>query len=148
MNAHNCNNCICLLAELDGMGKSFLIEAIRAQVAAIWNDKHEALLCVVAAPTGLAAFNVFGVTLHHLFQLPIEHEGKEAGYWGLPRDSLKIMRTTLRDVKLFVIDEVSMVSCLNLAYLNLHLEEVLGLTTGLGQLVFSLWVIFATSSSQ
>ena len=54
-----------------GTGKSFLIEAIRAQVAAIWKDKHEALLCAVAAPTGLAAFNVVSVTVHGLFQLPI-----------------------------------------------------------------------------
>ena len=50
-----------------GTGKTFLIEAIRAQVAAIWKDKHEALLCAVAAPTGLAAFNVGGVTVHRLF---------------------------------------------------------------------------------
>ena len=117
-----------------GTGKSFLIEAIRAQVAAIWKDKHEALLWAVAAPTGLAAFNVGGVTVHCLFQLPIEHEGKEAGYWGLPRDSLKIMRTTLRDVKLFVIDEVSMLSSLNLAYLHLRLEEVFGTDNWFGSI--------------
>ena len=117
-----------------GTGKSFLIEAMRAQVAAIWKDKHEALLCAVAAPTGLAAFNVGGVTVHRLFQLPIEHERKEAGYWGLPRDSLKIMRTTLRDVKLFVIDEVSMLSSLNLAYLHLRLEEVFGTDNWFGSI--------------
>lgn len=63
------------ISGVGGTGKSFLIEAIRAQVAAIWKDKHDALLCAVAAPTGLAAFNVGGVTLHRLFQLPIEHEG-------------------------------------------------------------------------
>ena len=109
-----------------GTGKSFLNEAIRAQVATIWKDKHETLLCAVAAPTGLAAFNVGGITVHRSFQLPIEHEAKESDYWGLPRDSLKIMRTTLQDVKLFLIDEVrmSMLSSLNLAYLHLHLEEV------------------------
>ena len=50
-----------------GTGKSFLIEAIRAQVATIWKDKCETLLCAVAAPTGLAAFNVGGVTVHRLF---------------------------------------------------------------------------------
>ena len=61
-------------------------------MVAIWKDKHETLLCAVAAPTGLASFNVGGVTVHHLFHLPNEHEGTEAGYWGLPRVSLKIMR--------------------------------------------------------
>ena len=89
---HECGLCECsqlqplqmFVSGVGGTGKSFFIEAIRAQVAAIWKDKHEALLCAVAAPTGLAAFNVGGVTVHRLFQLPIEHEGKEAGYWGLP----------------------------------------------------------------
>ena len=95
-------------------------------MAVIWKDKQDALLCAVAAPTGLAAFNVGNVRVHRLFQLPIEHEGKEAGYWGLLRDSLKIMRATLRDVKLFIVDEVSMLSSLKLAYLHLRLEEVFG----------------------
>ena len=51
-----------------------------------------ALTCAVMAPTGLAAFNVGGVTIHRLLQLPIEHEGKTAGYWTLPKDSQKVMR--------------------------------------------------------
>ena len=36
------------------------------------------------------------------------------------------MRLTLRSVKLFVIDEVSMVSSLKLAYIHLRLEELFG----------------------
>ena len=80
----------------------------------------------MAAPTGLAAFNVGGVTIHRLLQLPIEHEGKTAGYWSLPKESQKIMRAILRDVKLLIVDEVSMLSNLNLAYMHLRLEEVFG----------------------
>ena len=76
----------------------------------------------MAAPTGLAAFNVGSVTIHRLLQVPIEHEGKTAGYWSLPRESQKIMRTILRDVKLLIVDEVSMLSSLNLAYMHLCLE--------------------------
>ena len=64
-----------------GTGKSFLIEAIRALVASIW--PHHDLTCAITAPMGLAAFNVGGVTVHRLFQLPIEHEGRTAGYWSL-----------------------------------------------------------------
>ena len=82
-----------------GTGKSFLIEAIRQQVAAIWKEHTDGLSFAVAAPTGLAAFIVGGVTIHRLLQLPIEHEGKTAGYWSLPRKSQKIMCTILRDVK-------------------------------------------------
>ena len=47
-----------------------------------------------------------------------------AQYWQLPKVSLKVMRNTLCDVKLIVIDEVSMLSSLNLAYMHLRLSEV------------------------
>ena len=111
---HETNACQCsifkalhmFLSGVGGTGKSFLIEAIRQQVAAIWKEHTDGLSCAVAAPTGLAAFNVGGVTIHSLLQLPIEHEGKTAGYWSLPRESQKIMRTILRDVKLLIVDEV------------------------------------------
>ena len=36
------------------------------------------------------------------------------------------MRTTLRNVKFIIVDEVSMVSSLNLAYMHLRLEELFG----------------------
>ena len=54
----------------------------------------------------------------------IEHKLKEAGYWGVPQDSLKTMRNTLQDVKLFTNEVESMLSSLNPAYLHLRLEEV------------------------
>ena len=65
-----------------GMGKSFLIETVKALVHDLWPSDD--LTCAVAAPTGLAAFNVGGITIHRLFQLPNEREGKTAGYWALP----------------------------------------------------------------
>ena len=61
-----------------------------------------------------------------LFQLPIEHEGKEAGYWSLSKDAQKVMKTTLRSLKLLVIDEVSMVSSLNLTYVHMRMQEIFG----------------------
>ena len=73
------------LTGVGGTGKSFLIEAIRSMVAEIWHGKTDGLTCAVTAPTSLAAFNVSGVTIHRLLQLPIEHEGKMAGYWTLPK---------------------------------------------------------------
>ena len=125
---HEANECSCDLKPLrmfisgvGGTGKSFLIETVRALVASIWS-----LMCAIAAPTGLAAFNVGGITIHRLFQLPIDHSGKAATYWSLPKTSQKVMKTTLRNVKLFIIDEISMVSSLNLAYMHLRLEELFG----------------------
>ena len=115
------------LSGVGGTGKSFIIEAIRAQAHAIWSSQgSKSLICAVAAPTGLAAFNVGGVTLHRLFQLPIEHEGKAAGYWPLAKEVQKFLRTTFRCLKLLIVDEVSMISSLNLAYLHLRLCELFG----------------------
>ena len=99
-----------------GTGKSFLIEAIKAFVDDLWPS--EDLKCVITAPTGLAAFNVGGVTIHCLFQLPIEHEGREVGYWSLPKAAQRVMEAALRSLKVLIIDEVSMVSSLNLAYVH------------------------------
>ena len=69
---------------------------------------------IVAAPTGVAAINAGGVTLHSLFQLPF--------YPFLPtansrEDLLKKMKynkqrlSLLRKMEILVIDEISMVRC-------------------------------------
>ena len=110
------------ISGVGGTGKSFLIETIKILLTSMWSSDD--LLCAVAAPTGLAAFNVGGVTIHRLFQLPIEHSARAAGYWALPKQSQKVMKTTLSNVRLFVIDEISMVSSLNLAYVHMRLEEL------------------------
>ena len=108
-----------------GTGKSFLIKTIRALVSSMWgSDGTQSTLCAVTTPTGLAAFNVGGVTIHRLLQLPIEHEGMGAGYWKLAKDTLKVMRASLSKLKLLIIDEVSMVSSLNLAYIRLRLNKI------------------------
>ena len=73
-----------------GTGKSFLITTIKSFVGHLWPTDN--LTCAVAAPTGLAAFNVGGVTIHRLFQLPVEHEGKTAGYWALSKPSQKFQQ--------------------------------------------------------
>ena len=65
-------------------------------------------------------------TMWVLFQLPIEHEGKTAGYWPLSKVAQMVMHTNLRSLKLIIIDEVSMLSNLNLAYIHLRLEELFG----------------------
>ena len=71
-------------------------------------------MCAIAAPTGLAAFNVGGITLHRLFRLPVEHDSRGATYWRLRPESQKIMHTKLCNLKVVIVDEVSMVSSLNL----------------------------------
>ena len=98
----------------------------------VWHNEKESLVCAVSAPTGLAAFSVGGVTIHRLMQLPIEHEGRTAGYWRLGKDTIKVMRNSLSKLRLLIIDEVSMLSNLNLAYVHLRLDEIFGKDDWLG----------------
>ena len=72
----------------------------------------------------LAAFNVVGVTIHRLLQLPIESERRTAGDWWLGKDALKMMRSSLSKLRVLIIDEVSMVSNLNLAHIHHRLDEI------------------------
>ncbi|XP_078052046.1 uncharacterized protein LOC144478182 [Augochlora pura] len=51
-----------------GTGKSFLIKVIRCWIKQTLNKDT-----AVTAPTGIAAFNIDGMTIHRLFQLPVEH---------------------------------------------------------------------------
>ena len=72
------------ISGVGGTGKSFLIEAIKFLVDDIWHPKSGEIMCAIV---GIAAFNVGGLTIHRLFQLLIEHEGKTAGYWALNKRS-------------------------------------------------------------
>ena len=87
--------------------------------------------CILGAPTGLASYNIGGVAVHRMLMLPIEHEGRVADYWRLSKEAEKVMRANLKPFKLVIIDEVSMLSDLNLAY-NLRLEELFGRTDWFG----------------
>ncbi len=102
-----------------GTGKLFLIETIKALVTSMW--PLDGLTCAIATPTGLAAVNI-----HRLFQLPNKHEGKAAGYWSLSKASHKVMKSTLRHVKMIIVDKISMVSSLTLSYMHFRLEELFG----------------------
>uniref|UniRef100_A0A1X7U7M2 ATP-dependent DNA helicase n=1 Tax=Amphimedon queenslandica TaxID=400682 RepID=A0A1X7U7M2_AMPQE len=47
-----------------GTGKSFLREAIKCLVDDIRHPKSGEIICAIVAPTGIAAFNVGGLTIH------------------------------------------------------------------------------------
>ena len=85
--------------------------------------EHTHKKCVVAAPTGIAAINAGGVTLHSLFQLPFgtfvpDNYKQQAAlaYFKIndPQSLIKNLqlnankRQLLREMELLIIDEVSM----------------------------------------
>ena len=107
--SHESGECSCdfkplrmFVSGVGGTGKSFLIHALKSLIHQIWPSSD--LSCAIAVPTGLAAFNVGGMTIHRLFHLPIEHEGRQAGYWSLSKASQKVMKSTLRSLKLVIVD--------------------------------------------
>jgi hypothetical protein len=82
------------------------------------------LSVVIAAPAGLSAHNIGGTTIRSLLRLPIEHL-KPADYNRLNQEPLTIVRATLKDLKLLIIDEISMVSSLTLLHIHLRLTEIM-----------------------
>ncbi|MFT2817463.1 ATP-dependent DNA helicase [Leifsonia sp. A12D58] len=78
-----------------GTGKSTLLNHLS------WNTSKQ---IVIAAPTGVAALNVGGQTIHSLFRLPI---GVIADH---PIDQNDQVRKLLNTIDTLVIDEVSMVN--------------------------------------
>uniref|UniRef100_A0A1X7VK13 ATP-dependent DNA helicase n=1 Tax=Amphimedon queenslandica TaxID=400682 RepID=A0A1X7VK13_AMPQE len=49
-----------------GTGKSFLIVAKKCLLDDIWHPKSGEIMCAIVAPTGIAAFNVGGLTIHKI----------------------------------------------------------------------------------
>lgn len=78
-----------------GTGKSYLINCLRLLL--------QSKVCV-AAPTGVAAFNIDGHTLHSLLSLPTKGEYKD-----LTGERLQQLQHSLADMKYLIIDEMSMV---------------------------------------
>ena len=78
-----------------GTGKSYLIKCLQQ----LLGDRLR-----VAAPTGGAAYNVLGQTLHSLLGIPVKGDFKD-----LEGQRLRTMQEALAGVDYFIIDEMSMV---------------------------------------
>ena len=108
-----------------GTGKSYLIKAIQGYMYVQNNVFKEKAGLILAAPTGLAAANINGQTIHSVLKLPVEH-GLTPKYTELRKKSLDQMISVMGNLKTLVIDEISMVSNIMLMYINLRLQEVFG----------------------
>ena len=93
-----------------GTGKSYLIHCLRL----LLQDK----VCVVA-PTGVAAFNIDGNTLHSLLSLPTKGEFKD-----LKGEHLKRLQQSLASMRYMIIDEVSMVGRKLFGQIDRRLRQV------------------------
>ncbi|MDR0384923.1 MAG: helix-turn-helix domain-containing protein [Prevotellaceae bacterium] len=100
-----------------GTGKTTFLKHIR-------DTTHK--YCIVAAPTGVAAINAGGVTLHSLFQLPFEPfiPGME---YRSAKDRFRLSGQKLdmlRRLELLIIDEVSMLRADSLDSIDAVLRRI------------------------
>lgn len=103
-----------------GVGKSHLLRLLInwLQICTVKVIGSNPVL--VCAPTGTAAKNVYGQTIHSALHLPVQH-GNQPAYNTLSAKSLKKLRNNLLYVHTLIIDEISMVSSVMLEHIHKRL---------------------------
>ena len=107
-----------------GVGKSLLIKCIHYEATKILlqHQSNQNLQPVfLTATTGLAAFNVDGFTIHSLLKIIKPRKG---AYLPLGENVLNTMNTKLGEMKILVIDEVSMMGSQILEYVHKRLGQL------------------------
>lgn len=99
-----------------GVGKSVLIRSLISDGTKPYS---------IAAPTGLAALNVDGRTLHSMFRLPVSEGIVERDYTQYPDDE-RTVNALQYGLKALIIDEISMVRADMLDYIDRLLQFVKG----------------------
>ncbi|KIX07689.1 uncharacterized protein Z518_02343 [Rhinocladiella mackenziei CBS 650.93] len=96
-----------LLLNVDGVagsGKTFTLLKTCARIQELANQAGKQNPVFRAAPTGVAAFNFVGKTLHSLLKLPVK--GKKS---DLSVATLQSLQSLFRDCRFLIIDEKSMI---------------------------------------
>jgi hypothetical protein len=102
-----------------GTGKSYLIRLLSLLIRNFYTPDS----LIISAPTGKAAFNVHGTTLHRSFALPVQL-GNIGTYYRLGSRKLEELRNLYNKVKFIFIDEFSMVSYENIRMVHNRLCEI------------------------
>lgn len=77
---------------------------------------------LLTAPTGVAAFNIQGMTVHSALLLSTSKFGNQP----LTHDKLNTLRTKLSNLQLLIIDEISMVGSNMLLQIHKRLQQLKG----------------------
>jgi hypothetical protein len=107
-----------------GAGKSHLIRAIYHTVTKTFRHapaNPELPSVLLAAPTGVAAININGTTVHSALAIPRECGNNVPAMSDQKRTQ---MRLSLAELKLIIIDEISMVSNVGLLHIHQRLKEI------------------------
>ena len=110
-----------------GTGKSHLIKTIYASVTKTLNycsTKLENPKVLLLAPTGVAAINISGTTIHSALAIPVDCKGLQVS--KLSDKKRSALRVELQDLSLIIIDEISMVSNKLLLFIHQRLLDIFG----------------------
>ncbi|MCG8622811.1 MAG: AAA family ATPase, partial [Proteobacteria bacterium] len=109
-----------------GTGKSYTLKAIYQTLNQILNSKPGQtttdLTTLLIAPTGKAAHNIKGHTIHAAFHIPANQS--LANYTQLSWDNINSYRSKYLNLKWIICDEISMVSNYMLKFIHLRLQEI------------------------
>ena len=107
-----------------GAGKSHLIRAIHHTVTKTFRHaplNPELPSVLLMAPTGVAAINISGTTVHAALAIPRECGNSVPAMSDQKRTQ---MRLSLAELKLIIIDEISMVANIGLLHIHQRLKEI------------------------
>ena len=108
-----------------GVGKSHIIRIIHSDTIKLLKQsgyfEPDDVVVLLTAPTGVAAFNINGMTLHSAFSLGTSKYG---GIQRLKEDKSNTLQNKLGRLQLLIIDEVSMVGAIRLLEINQRLQQI------------------------
>ena len=111
-----------------GVGKTHVIKLIHSDTKKLLAlsriIKPNDVTVLLTAPTGVAAFNVGGMTVHSALLLRVQRYAK--GGEALTFEKLNTLRSKLENLQLVIIDEVSMIGSDMLLNIHKRLEEIKG----------------------
>ena len=78
---------------------------------------------LLTAATGVAAYNINGITIHSAFVL---NDRRKSGttYYSLGADTLNTLQSQLEQLMVVIIDEISMVGAETLYKIHMRLQEI------------------------
>lgn len=117
----------CFLTGDAGLDKLRVTTALYQSLLKYYNhqagtDFHR-IFVLLLAPTGKAAHNIHGNTIHSALKIPINQSLKHK---SLDSDRLNTLRTQLRGIRVVFIDEISMLANALFSFINCRLREITG----------------------
>ena len=118
---------LCALHGGAGTGKSTVIRAVyhglNRMLNKIAGSEFSKVRALLTAPTGKAAYNIKGTTIHRAFFISAN---QKLEFKPLSWDNLNTARVKLSDKNWIIVDEFSMVGNAMLNIMHLRLQEIMG----------------------